>query len=549
MPKHQDGRASMICRVVFPSLLSLFVLVVQTAQSQATLPREVRAAADRISVQQLTSDIDYLASDALRGRDTFSPGLDSAAQFIVRRLKKAGLKPFGDNGTYLQHFVLRREVVDTGSAFLEFGGHRLRFGDFVLNPFMRPVDATASVVFVGRGFRIPSMQIDSYAAVDVKGKFVLAQLIPPNGISAANPPADMQGPRIAAENLGAVATLLVATPLDLARWSQGTRVANLWTRVQLEGAVPSGPQIGTTIMLKPESARLLLADSTMADRILNRPATGDFPPPFQLTQKLRAHIPATVRRDTSYNIIAVIEGSDPKLRQEYVTIAAHLDGALQQMVLGDSIFNAADDNASGSAGILAVAEQMMRAPRPRRSVMFIWDTGHEIGLFGSRSFVATKILPMDSIVTHINVDMIGSSAGPADTIERPGLGKPPIPAQPHEVFVVGPRVVSTSLDSLVERTNRSYLNMRLNHDEDRPESEFYYPRTDAMPFIEHGVPTLEFWTGLEWRYHRSADEARYLDFNKVGEVSRTLMAVAWEIANAPQRPTIDKGFPKRVPLR
>ena len=533
---------------VFTCLLSLFALFVQPAPSQTTLPRSVRAAADRISVDQLTRDIDYLASDALRGRDTFSPGLDSAAQFILRRLKKAGLKPSGDNGTYLQHFVLRREVVDTGAAYLEVGGHRLRFGDFVLNWYVRPVDATTPVVFVGRGFRVPSMHIDSYTGVDVKGKFVLAQLIPPNGISPGNPP-DVQGPRVAAENLGAIATLLIATPSDLAQWNQGTSARQLWSRTQLEGAPVSGPAVGTTIMLKPESARLLLGDSTMADRILNRPANGEFPPSFRLSQNLTVHLPVTTTHDTSYNIVAVIEGSDPKLKHEYVTIAAHLDGALQQVVLGDSIFNAADDNASGSAGILAVAEQMMRAPRPRRSVMFIWETGHEIGLFGSRAFVAKKIIPTDSIVTHINVDMIGSSEGPLDTVERPGLGKPPIPAQPHEVFVVGPRVLSTGLDSLVERTNRSYLNMRLNHNEDRPESEFYYPRTDAVPFIERGVPTLDFFTGLEWRYHRSADEARYLDMNKVGEVSKTLMAVAWEIANAPQRPIVDKGFPKRVPLR
>jgi hypothetical protein len=539
----------MVRRVAFLLLLPLFTLFVQPAQSQTTLPRQVRTAADRISVDQLTRDIDYLASDALRGRDTFSPGLDSAAQFIIRRLKKAALKPFGDNGTYLQHFVLRREVVDTGAAFLEFGGHHLRFGDFVLYPYMRPVDATAPVVFVGNGARIPSMHIDSYAGVDVKGKFVLAQLIPPKGISQDHPPADIQGPRLAAESLGAVATLLIAIPQDLDRWSQGITARNLWSHLQLEDDVASGPPIGTTIYIKPETARLLLADGTMADRILNRPATAEFPPSFQLAQTLTAHIPAPVTRDSSFNIVAVIEGSDPRLRNEYVTIAAHLDGALQQIVLGDSIFNAADDNASGSAGILGVAEQMMRAPRPRRSVMFIWETGHEIGLYGSRSFVAKKVVPTDSIVTHINVDMIGSSAGPLDTIERPGLGKPPIPAQPHEVFVVGPRVLSTGLDSLVEQTNRSYLNMRLNHSEDRPDSEFYYPRTDAVPFIERGVPTLDFFTGLEWRYHRSADEARYLDMNKVGEVSRTLMAVAWEIANAPQRPIVDKGFPKRVPVR
>jgi len=535
----------MMRRTAFTYLLPLFALFVQPVQSQTTLPRSVRSAADRISVDQLTRDIDYLASDALRGRDTFSPGLDSAAQFIVRRLTKAGLKPLGANGTYLQHFFLRQEVVDTAAAFLEFGGRRFGFSDFLLYPFKRAVDATAPVVFVGRGFRVPSLRIDDFARVDVKDKFVLAQSPLAPGLAPDKMPADAQGPRLSAEKLGAVATLLIAAPADLDVWNQGTSPPNLWS-VQLEGVAP--PPIGTTILLKPDLVRLLLSDRAMADRILNRPASAEFPAAFEVSQKLTAHIPTRTRRDSSYNIIAVIEGSDPKLKNEYVTIAAHLDGKLEQVVLGDSIFNAADDNASGSAGILAVAEHMMRAPRPRRSVMFIWDTGHEIGLYGSQSFAAKEIVPLKNIVTHINVDMIGSSAGPLDSIARPGLGDPPTPAQVHEVFVVGPRVLSTGLDSLVERTNRGYLNMRLNHSDDQPDSPWYYPRTDARPLIERRVPTLDFFTGLEWRYHRSADEARYLDMNKVSEVSKTIMAVAWEIANAPQRPVVDKGFPKRVPL-
>lgn len=188
----------------------------------------------------------------------------------------------------------------------------------------------------------------------------------------------------------------------------------------------------------------------------------------------------------------------------------------------------------------------MRAPRPRRSVMFIWDTGHEIGLFGSQAFVGKKIVPIQNIVVHFNVDMIGSTASSLDSIAHLDLGQPRIPAQPHEVFVIGPRVLSTGLDSLVERTNRAYLNMRLNHSYDNPDAEFFYPRTDARPFTERGIPTIEFFTGLEWRYHRSNDETRYLDMNKVREVSRTLMATVWAVANAPHRPEVDKGFPPRV---
>ncbi|HKO15284.1 MAG TPA: M28 family peptidase [Gemmatimonadaceae bacterium] len=509
----------------------------------------MRAAADAISTDQLSRDIGYLASDALRGRFTFSPGLDSAAQFIVRRLRTAGLEPRGDDGTYFQHFVVQRGSADTAAAFMKVGARRFGFGQFLLFPFNRAIDTTAPVVFVGSGGRIPSMNIDAYAGVDVRGKFALAELAAPPRAALETHAPDIEGPRIAAEKLGAVATLLIATRPMLDAWAEMQTSPAYWSYAELESPMPTAaPRLGTTIVLEPALVRALLSpDSAMADRILNRPPGADFPPAFELQQQATVHIPATQTRDTSYNIIAVIEGADPRLRHEYVTIAAHLDGKFGPPVPGDSIFNAADDNASGSAGILAVAEHMMRAPRPRRSVMFIWDTGHEIGLFGSRAFVGKRIVPLQNIVAHFNVDMIGSTAGPLDSIQRPDFGGLRIPAQPHEVFVVGPRVLSSGLDSLVERTNRAYLGMRLNHTYDTPDAEFFFPRTDAAPFIVHGVPVIEFFTGLEWRYHRSNDEARYLDMNKVRDVSRTLMATVWQLANAPTRPALDKGFPSRVP--
>ncbi|HEY8853216.1 MAG TPA: M28 family peptidase [Gemmatimonadaceae bacterium] len=521
-------------------VVSYGILFATQARAQAGIPSAVRAAADGISVSQIASDINYLASDALRGRDTFSPGIDSAAQFIVRRLLRARLRPIGDKGTYLQHFVLRGGIPDTSAMFLEFGGRRFSFGEFLLNPFARPIDTTTSVVFVGNGVRIKSKNIDAYAGLDVKGKLVLGQQGLPNGISAESLPKDFEGPRIAPPKLGAVGTLLIPLQPILDNWS-GIRSSPVWVYNELDSPVPTGqPSLITTILIQPDLARLLLAPNPgVADSILNRPAGADSPPTFELAQQVRVHIPATQVRRTTYNIVAVIKGSDPRLRQEYVTVAAHLDGAVRSPLMpGDSVFNAADDNASGSAGILAVAEQMMRAPHPRRSVIFIWDTGHEIGLYGSKEFAGSGIVPMQNVVAHFNVDMIGGTAGPSDTVWRP--------AKAHEVFVIGPRVLSTGLDSLVERTNRGYLNMELNHKEDRPDSEFYYPRTDAVPFIERGIPTIEFFTGLHSRYHRSNDEARYVDMKKVQEVSQTLMATVWVVANARERPVVDKGFPPRV---
>ena len=507
--------------------------------AQATLPPAVRAAADRISLSQITDDVEYLASDRLRGRDTFSPGIDTAAQYIVRRLVRAGLQALGDDKSYLQHFVLTGGTPDTSAMFLEFGGRRFRFGEFLLNPFTKPIDTTTSIVFVGDGLRINSMNIDAYAGLDLKGKLVLAQQALPKGISWENLPKDFEGPRITPRELGAVGTLLIPLKPMLDNWNQ-IRSSPVWTFAELDPPVPTGPRLITTILVQPDLACLLLAANPgAAERILSRAAGADFPAPFELSQQVRVSIPATMYRRTTYNIVALIRGSDPRLNDEYVTVAAHLDGAVQAPLMpGDSVYNAADDNASGSAGILAVAEQMMRAPRPRRSVVFIWDTGHEIGLFGSQKFIASGIVPARNIVTHFNLDMIGGTADAKDTASQ----------QPkaHEVYVIGPRVLSTDLDSLVEQTNRAYLNMKLNHKHDIPDDEFYYPRTDSRPLIEHGIPTIEFFTGLHARYHRSNDEAKYLDMNKIQEVSRTLMATVWAIANAPQRPVIDKGFPARV---
>ncbi|HEY8831991.1 MAG TPA: M28 family peptidase [Gemmatimonadaceae bacterium] len=514
-------------------------LAATQTHAQVALPAAVRAAADSISVSQIAADVEYLASDRLRGRDTFSPGIDTAAQFIVRRLVRAGLQPLGDHDTYLQHFALMGGTPDTSAMFLEFGGHRFRFGEFLLNPFSKPIDTRTSVVFVGDGVRISSKSIDAYAGLDLKGKLVLARQELPKGISLDKLPNDFEGPRITPRKLGAVGTILIPAKDMLDNWNE-IRSNRIWSFNELDPPVPTGPRLMTTILVQPELARLLLAANPgSAGRILDRASDAGLPAPFELSQQVRVYIPATIYRRTTYNIVAVIRGSDPRLNHEFVTVAAHLDGALEPPLMpGDSVYNAADDNASGSAGILAVAEQMMRAPRPRRSVVFIWDTGHEIGLFGSQEFIASGIVPARAIVTHFNLDMIGGTADAKDTTSQQ--------ARAHEVFVIGPRILSTDLDSLVERTNRSYLNMILNHKHDNPDSHFYYPRTDARPLIEHGIPTIEFFTGLHPRYHRSNDEARYLDMKKIQEVSQTLMATVWMIANAPQRPVVDKGFPARV---
>jgi Zn-dependent M28 family amino/carboxypeptidase len=297
------------------------------------------------------------------------------------------------------------------------------------------------------------------------------------------------------------------------------------------------------VLLSPPAADALLAGERVpAAELTALGDSADYPPSFQLSKAVTLHVPvASSVAHRPYNVVALMEGSDPVLKEQYVTVASHLDGAVgTRTVDGDSVYNSADDNASGSAGTLAIAEQMM-AVRPRRSIVFIWDSGEEQGLWGTRHFVNTPPVPLDRIVAHFNIDMIGANRAPgtadADAADATG---------PNEVFLIGPGVLSREADALLEAANKAYLGLRFNRDHDRADSSFFYPRTDAGPFLERGILTIGFTTGMHARYHLPADEARYLDPGKMEAIARTVFTSLWMLADSSERPRIDKSIPATV---
>lgn len=537
----------MHARTIFLALLLAGPAAAQAQQLR--LPPEVLTAADGITAAQLERDVEYLSSDALLGRNTPSPGFDTAAAYIARRLERAGVKPLGDDGTYFQHYELREERIDTAGAYLEVGCRRFRFGDhFVMGSFAGPVSGTLPVVYVGHGWVVPDAGIDPYRDVDVRGKLVLAESAePPPGLGIrriGRVYVNASSPLAEAERRGAAGVLFVAGPQALASWDR-LRRANL-SRLELHPVVPSAYAAApaTSLLLGEEAARALLGDARAMDDVGGRAAQAAQPTSRELEVRATIQVPLAARAvHRPYNVVAMIEGSDPVLRNEYITIASHLDGAVGSRVVdGDGIYNAADDNATGSAANLAIAEQLMRAPRPKRSIVFIWDSGEERGLWGTRHFVHAPPVPFDNIVAHINIDMIGANRAPgfADSASAGVTG-------PNEVYVVGPGVLSERADSLLARVNRSYLGLRLNREFDRADHEFFYPRTDAGPFLERGVLTIGFFTGLHDRYHLPADEAQYLDPAKMESIARTIFAGLWMLADAEERPGIDKEIPPSVP--
>jgi hypothetical protein len=518
--------------------------------AQVALPDRVRSAADRITADQLGRDLAFLASDELLGRNTPSPGFDKAADFIVRRLQNAGVKPLGDAGTFLQHYEMRESKVDTAGASLEIGGRRFDFGDgFVMRSLAAPLDGEFPVVYVGHGWTVPDRGVDPYAGLNVRGKLVLAHGpgTLPRGVEIQQIGRVTVGantPFVEAARRGAAGILFIPQTAALDGWDR-MREANL-VRRELEPPVPSAYAalpVTSVLLARSVTDALFAGERIAGPEVIARGDARDYPPSFELGTSVRLRIPAGTVVHRPYNVVAMIEGRDPVLRGEYITVAAHLDGAVStRAVDGDAIYNSADDNATGSAAILSIAEQMMTTTRPRRSVIFIWDSGEEQGLWGTRHFVHNPPVPLERIVAHFNVDMIGANraAGTPDEHSADVTG-------PDEVYLIGPGVLGARTDALLEAVNRSYLNLRFNRRYDTPESEFFYPRTDAGPFLERGILTIGFFTGLHDRYHQPADDAQYLDARKMEVIARTVFASIWMVADAEERPRIEGAIPPTVP--
>jgi hypothetical protein len=539
----------MIPAMPIPVVLLTLVLLVQ-AGSAGVLPPSVRKAADSITAAQLEKDLAYFASDELKGRNTPSPGFDLAAAYISKRLDAAGLKPLGDNGTFYQRYEMHEARVDTAAASITINGSALRLDDgFVLRSFAgKPLTGSWPLVYVGHGWMIPDKGIDPYAGVDVRGKIVVThgpRAMPKDVTIQQFGRVTVGASNVVAEaaKRGAAAVLMIPQTSAQPGWWQQLHGQNV-VRKELDPWVPSAyaaAQVTSALLSRAAVDGLMTGERYTAEQLVGRGDALDYPASFEFSKRVFFNIPSTTIVHRPYNVVALVEGTDPVLKNEYIVVQAHLDGSVgTRTVDGDAIYNSADDNASGSTGTLSIAERMMTV-RPKRSMIFVWDSGEEQGLWGSRHFVANPPVPLDRIVALFNVDMIGASRAPgtadADSPDVPG---------PNEVYLIGPGVLSDTTNALIERVNQDYLKMRFNRTDDRWDSEFFYPRTDAGPFLERGILTIGWNTGLHRRYHLPADEAKFLDPRKIEAISRTVFATLWAMADSAERPRIEKPIPVSV---
>ncbi len=495
----------------------------------------------------------FIASDEMEGRDTPSKGLDTTAKFIAMNLSRWGFKPAGDEGSYLQKIALRRDMIDKEKTRVLLNGQPLTFGDDYI-PAGRGGDASGQLVFAGNGWFIKSKDMDPYKGVDAKGKIAVV-FAPPDGLPRGLGPLDLAGkrgedwidPGEYARRQGAVGLIIVPGFQFLANWERSRQ------RISERGAITVDKfqrEIGSplpSVIASPRLANLLLqGEKQNAGSIFEAAAAGTMPAPFELSPEKKVSMTVVSKTDplSTQNVVAVFEGSDPILKDEYVAIGAHYDHVgIGIPVNGDAIYNGADDDGSGTTALLAIAEALAKAPtRPKRSVLFVWHAGEEKGLWGSRYFTDYPTIPLDKIVTQINIDMIGRSKKEGDT-----NSKNRELSGPNEIYVIGSKMMSTELGELSESVNKGYLKLAYNYRYDDPNdpNRFFF-RSDHFNYARKGIPIIFFFDGEHEDYHRPGDSPDKIDYQKMQKVARTVYMTLWELANRPVRPKVDKKLPKEL---
>lgn len=497
----------------------------------------------------------FLASDALRGREAGTPDYDVAAHYVAAQFQAAGLRPAGDAGSYLQHVPLTiYKATSEGTMRWTDAAGRTRplvFGtDYIPspNPARAETSVTAPVVFAGRGIVAPQFGVDDYRGVDVRGKIVAIFAGSPTrfpGEERAYFGSAATKAQIAAAR-GAIGIVMLDAPRAGPRQRPFAALVGgyaspktTWAKPDGTGtsAAPTTPVLGT--LSQAAAATLFEGAATPWSAIV---AEAQRPDPTYTPVALKGTLAATTRTSftpaASSNVVGIVPGSDPTVGKEVVILSAHLDHigvspARPDDAPGrDRINNGALDNAIGIASLIEEAKRFATAPtRPRRTVMFLAVTGEEKGLIGSSYFVDHPTVPLQTIVADINLDMPVLLYTFEDMIafgaDRSSLG----PIVTRAVNAIG---IGLSPDPMPEQG--------------------FFTRSDHFNFVKKGIPSLFLWPGVKGAgakpfedflsrcYHRPCDDlSQPILWDQGVRFVATNYAIARAVADAPQRPTWNKG--------
>jgi peptidase M28-like protein len=527
-----------------------------------------------ITAADLKTRLYIFADDSMQGRLLATAGNVKAAEYLASEVKRMGLVPMGDSGTYFQSVGVVDRKLDPATRLAVGATTFSPWTDFVARDQgsgARSLDGVQAIF--GGTWGDSASLIDPAAAA---GKLVVLR-VSPSGVTQNSGGGVNRGivTRLFASAAGIAVTSLEAMPAQMLRLFQQP--------TQLLKGEPD-PELPTFLYVTRRVANALLGANIDSAKVGALGATVTSTPRF-------AEFPTEF---PSRNVVAVIRGSDPKLRDEYVAIGAHndhigwstrpvahdsiyivnhlfrtggaddrppqLDAAQQAQVNAlianirrrsdgasarlDSIYNGADDDGSGSVSALEIAQYFAAQPvKPKRSLLFVWHVGEEAGLYGSEWYTDHPTVPRESIVAQLNMDMIGRGAAADNTgITKEGVR---YRGNPDYVQLVGSRRLSTELGELAESVNKSErhpLSFDYAMDANGHPSNIYC-RSDHYEYARYGIPIIFFTTGGHADYHQVTDEPQYIDYDRMARVAQYVADLAAKVANLDHRPVVDKPKP------
>jgi len=515
-----------------------------------------------IDTRDLMSRLYVFADDSMMGREAGTVGALKGTAYIAAEAKRLGLRPAGDSGSYFQNVPFIARTLDPQTAISANDQPLTAFTDYVALPFRgaqpRALDGV-QVIWGG----VAGDTAHALTAEQATGKLVVLSLREGAAfrITAASPLAKAAG-----------IALIAGTELTPAQLATGRSAT-----MTLPPA-PNAPSALVSLMVTAGAAQKLLGGAVESMTVGATGAT------------VHGNLRYTERAAPTRNVVAILPGTDPKLRGAYVAVGAHSDhvgyraaGAVdhdslhlfnqqrwfatenpsgatltpddrraQQARLAaihvnvdslhalrparrDSINNGADDDGSGSVTVLEVAEAFAKGKvKPKRSILFVWHTGEEKGLLGSRYFTDHPTVPRDSIVAQINIDMVGRGAA---TDLRAG--------SESYLQLVGSRRLSTELGDLTESVNKAQpAPFTLDYTFDaNGHPENIYCRSDHYNYARYGIPVVFLTTGLHGDYHQVTDEPQYIDYPHMARVGRLVLHLTRRVADLDHRPVVDKPKP------
>lgn len=492
-----------------------------------------KAGLNSVSRERIISHMTFLASDEMQGRETGTAMNDAAALYIMSNLMRMGAGPVPGKNSWFQDVPMKRISSKSSVSSPEFESDSV----VSLVPSISSAEITAEVVFAGFGYENKATGYSDLEGLDITGKIVIIMTGTPESLQKGEG-RESAFPRETQQQLGTVlmrkpgAMLIVYNGESKFSEPYTSGLADMvsGSSVRTADAKPMGLPLQVAFITR-HIADMLLKPSGQTINSLTAAIKGSGKPSSFQVEGPKATAKTSVINDefNMKNVIGIIEGSDPVLKNECIVFTAHFDHTGMH---DGKIFNGADDNASGSVALLEIAEAFTHLKKkPRRTIVFAWVNGEEKGLIGSRYYVENPVFPLDKTLLNINLDMVGRSKMPSDTGNIFGMPLDITDVNELQFFW---KKESSELGKMINET-ASEAGLRLTD----MGTDLEWGGSDHMSFWSKGIPAVFFHSAVHADLHREGDDVEKIDFEKMEKTVRMCYLLAYRIANNREKFRLD----------